>query len=235
MHLGLKSGQVFDVQSYIPFLFHTGLYTYNSTYQVLTYHQRNQWNWHQSGERHGNKKHKVIQCSILMLSLSIIQKHTAIKNSVTMLISQFHDQNPAFYQTVINSVRMYSLPSMEGEGQNMVCLWALLMSVWRGKFWLHYTGSCGAWDVCWTQRNGTEHMASGQHFYPPCHSAVHHFSVDKCDLKMYITSVNHVAHHFKERMCIGSTFKFEKESQYLRCFWVCCTHNCQIKNTELLL
>lgn len=41
--------------------------------------------------------------------------------------------------------------------------------------------------------NGMEHMASGQHFYPPRHSAVHHFSVDKCDLKMYVTSVNQVS------------------------------------------
>lgn len=116
MHLGLKSGQVFDVQSYIPFLFHTGLYTYNSTYQVLTYHQRNQWNWHQSGERHGNKKHKVIQCSILMLSLSIIQKHTAIKNSVTM-----HLSIPWPKSCILPNCHQFSqnvLPALNGRGRS---------------------------------------------------------------------------------------------------------------------
>lgn len=56
-------------------------------------------------------------------------KHTAIKNSETMLISQFRDQNPAFYQNVINSIRLYSLPSMEGEGQHMVWLRAPLFDV----------------------------------------------------------------------------------------------------------
>lgn len=56
-------------------------------------------------------------------------KHTAIKNSETMLISQFRGQNPAFYQNVINSIRLYSLPSMEGEGQHMVWLRAPLFDV----------------------------------------------------------------------------------------------------------
>lgn len=56
-------------------------------------------------------------------------KHTAIKNSETMLISQFRGQKPAFYQTVINSIRFYSLPSMEGEGQHMVWLRAPLFDV----------------------------------------------------------------------------------------------------------
>lgn len=106
-------------------------------------------------------------------------KHTAIKNSETMLISQFRGQNPAFYQNVINSIRLYSLPSMEGEGQHMVWLRAPLFDV-------HLTGevlvTLHRKLRCWTQWNGTEHTASGQHLYPPRHSAVHHFSVDKCDL-----------------------------------------------------
>lgn len=130
-------------------------------------------------------------------------KHTAIKNSETMLISQFRGQNPAFYQNVINSIRLYSLPSMEGEGQHMVWLRAPLFDVrLTGEVLvtLHRKLRCTRRLLDTMERNGTEHMASGQHLYPPRHSAVHHFSVDKCDLKMYITYVNQVAHHFKERM-----------------------------------
>lgn len=139
---------------HVSVLFHTGLYAYNSIYLVLTYHQSIHWNWHQSGERHGNKKHKVIQCSILMLSSMNHTKHTAIKNSVTMLMSQFHDQN----FTKLSSIQSECTPCSQCKGKVKTwCVYELfcVMSVRRGKFWLHYTGSCGAWDVCWTQRNGT--------------------------------------------------------------------------------
>lgn len=126
-----------------------------STNLVLTYHQKSleltsKWwdTWKQEAQ-----SNPMFHVNAIIINHT---KHTAIKNSETMLISQFRGQNPAFYQNVINSIRLYSLPSMEGEGQHMVWLRAPLFDVHlTGKFWLHYTGSCGARDVCWTQRNGT--------------------------------------------------------------------------------
>lgn len=171
-------------------LFHTGLYAYNSTYLVLTYHQSIHWNWHQSGERHGNKKHKVIQCSILMLSSMNHTKHTAIKNSVTMLMSQFHDQN----FTKLSSIQSECTPCSQCKGKVKTwCVYELfcVMSVRRGSS--GYITQEAAVHETSAGHNGMEHMASGQHFYPPRHSAVHHFTVDKCGLKIYVTSVNQVS------------------------------------------
>lgn len=109
-------------------LFHSIQVIHCSTNLVLTYHQRNHWNWHQSCETHGNKKksNPMFHVNAIIINHT---KHTAIKNSETMLISQFRGQKPAFNQNVINSIRLYSLPSMEGEGQHMVWLRAPLFDV----------------------------------------------------------------------------------------------------------
>lgn len=99
-----------------------------STNLVLTYHQKSleltsKWwdTWKQEAQ-----SNPMFHVNAIIINHT---KHTAIKNSETMLISQFRGQNPAFYQNVINSIRLYSLPSMEGEGQHMVWQRAPLFDV----------------------------------------------------------------------------------------------------------
>lgn len=161
-------------------------------------------------------------------------KHTAIKNSETMLISQFRGQKPAFYQNVINSIRLYSLPSMEGEGQHMGV--ATSSSVWcssDGGSSGYITQEAAVHETS-AGHNGTERNTRLQdntsiHLVTPRFTISRLTSVTlKCTLR---TSTKLLI--ILKRECTYN--KFAKKSQYLGCFWLCCNHNCEIKNTQLLL
>lgn len=86
-----------------------------STNLVLTYHQKSleltsKWwdTWKQEAQ-----SNPMFHVNAIIINHT---KHTAIKNSETMLISQFRGQKPAFYQN--SQFNQIVLPALNGRGRS---------------------------------------------------------------------------------------------------------------------